>query len=474
MEIKTLEHRIDIYGTEVFNYNMNPGYLTFNTNEFVIPELAFSGLEIIDVGKNTYGNPIDGRIQKGEQVFLKIYIQNIAQNIAPNVKFEIKSADPNLMLKDTNGQVCNVFSGELGNMDRGDVASFKVAVSPNQLVKEDGNLPLFLTVTNDYHRGNLVEFPVPLALDQKPAEIVKVDVEANYEKLAKPFARFELPPENFTGRDPALIDIGVVPGSMTTHPDAIGIVIGVEHYDNFAPAPYAVNDANIMEKYLKNVLGLGFVRKYTDKEVTGNFFDNQFNPYYGKIKNLIVRNKTDVFVFYSGHGLPSKDGKKSYLIPSDCNKLAFEKQGYELGKLYDNLDSLGARSVTIFLDACFSGDSRITESLQAVNLASTKGVYVRPPESQPWLTNPNFTVFSSSTFDQTSIGFDEMGYGLFTYYLCAGIQGNADENADGKISMNELTAYVINNVSEKSRRTLGLQTPVFHGTSNMLLVEFDK
>ncbi|MBK9357481.1 MAG: hypothetical protein IPN08_08870, partial [Bacteroidales bacterium] len=91
-----------------------------------------------------------------------------------------------------------------------------------------------------------------------------------------------------------------------------------------------------------------------------------------------------------------------YLLPSDGRLEAIERQGYDLNTLYNNLEALQAKSVTVFLDACFSGVSRSTETSESRNLIAAKGALVRPVVAQPWLNDPGFTVFSSSDFDQTS------------------------------------------------------------------------
>jgi uncharacterized caspase-like protein len=128
--------------------------------------------------------------------------------------------------------------------------------------------------------------------------------------------------------------------------------------------------------------------------------------------------------------------------------------------------------VTVFMDACFSGASRTTDTYEVQNLVAMKGALIAPQVSQPWLDNPKFTVFTSSDYNETSLGFDDAGHGLFTYFLCAGLQGKADQNADKKITMNELKDYVIYNVTENSRNSFGIQTPQFHGDGEMVLTEF--
>lgn len=131
---------------------------------------------------------------------------------------------------------------------------------------------------------------------------------------------------------------------------------------------------------------------------------------------------------------------------------------------------MGAKHVTIILDACFSGASRSSVKVATENLVGQKGVRVRPRNS--WLTDPNFTVISSSTGEETSLGFDDTETGLFTYFLAAGLQGAADANGNKVITLGELGEYVVNNVKETSGKILGTQTPMFNGDDNRVMATY--
>ena len=65
---------------------------------------------------------------------------------------------------------------------------------------------------------------------------------------------------------------------------------------------------------------------------------------------------SDVVVFYSGHGVPGSGGR-GYLLPVDANPDTAKLNGYPIDLLYENLGVLRTRTTTVFLDACFSGES---------------------------------------------------------------------------------------------------------------------
>ena len=57
----------------------------------------------------------------------------------------------------------------------------------------------------------------------------------------------------------------------------------------------------------------------------------------------------------------------------------------------------------------------------------------------------------------------ELGHGVFTYYLLQGLQGAADLNRDGIVTIQELYEYVEQQVTQKSRSVGGNQHPVMKG-----------
>jgi len=463
--IKTAEHKLEINVTEHFGYDMDDAYLMFNTLEYQKPELVFSGLEIIDYGEGTAAITKDGQLQPGELVKVKIVVQNIGQNIALNTKYKIVCNNKDIYIENSEGS--------LGNIGIGEVKEFFIDLSPNKRVIEQEKLPIFLSLKEDIGMGNLNNFQLPIFLNKRPPDPIIKDVKPNIEMMEKQIARFEYKSNKFTANINNVIDIWDVPISKTKRPNSVAVVFGIENYENLAPAPYAKNDAKIIKEYFEKRLGIEQVVIYTNEEVRGFIFDNVFDPYIGELKKAVIDSVSDVFVFYSGHGIPNKDGDRIYLFPYDGKIEKLETQGYDMNKFYNNLEKLNAHSITVFIDACFSGFSRKSEKINDQNLIVMKGgAKFAPKIYEPWQKNNNFSVFTSSGINETSLGFDPSETGLFTYYLCAGLQGKADANHDNKITFNELKDYVIDNVKTVSLKISGLQTPEFHGNNEMILVEY--
>ncbi len=462
-DIKTAEHKLKIDVKEHFGYDMDPAFLVLNTLEHQKSKIVFSGLEIVDYGEGTGAIVEDGQLQAGEMVRVKLVVQNVGQNVAKNAKFFLKTLDENIFIQH--------IEGDLGDIAVGEVKEFWVTVSPNKRITTKEELPIYVSLKEELGYGDLEDFQLPIVLNQKPPVTHTLNVQADLDKFKQQVARFEYTSNKFTTNLGNLKNIADVLPSKTSRLNSVAVVLGIENYKDLPPAPYADNDATIIEKYFKNRLGVDQVVVFKNEEISGLKFDDIFNPDYGQLQKSILKGETELFVFYSGHGVPSKNGDNIYLFPSDGKVERIEIQGYDLNKFYQHLEGLGAKSVTVFIDACFSGASRTTEKIATENLVATKGLRIEPRLVGPWLKNPNFTVFNSSGAQETSLGFDLSKTGLFTYFLCVGMQGDADLNDDRKITNGELFDFVCSKVKETSKKIFGIQTPQFRGNREAILIE---
>lgn len=265
-----------------------------------------------------------------------------------------------------------------------------------------------------------------------------------------------------------LADLDSLSAQIAVRPYSVAVVIGVEQYDFMPEAPYAARDAELVARYFKALLGVDRVIVHKNDQVSGFFFENLFNAEEGELSRIIEKGKTDLFVFYSGHGVPAADGKEMFMLPADCKMRLIEKQGYSLNALFEQLDKLPTKSTTVFIDACFSGLGKFSQTGTPLNLMQTKGVKVKPLLHQPWLLNPNFRVFTSSSTHQAALVLDEVRSGLFTYFLALGLRGDADLNKDSHITAGELDRYIRLHVTETSKKIYQEQTPCFYGDDSFV------
>lgn len=261
------------------------------------------------------------------------------------------------------------------------------------------------------------------------------------------------------------IDVDEVPQlAKKENKEAIAIIIGIEDYKYAPPATFANSDATIFYKYARNVLGIPERNIYIriNEDATKGEFDKIFGEN-GWIQKRIVKDKSDIIIYFSGHGAPSIKTGKPYIVPYDGDPNYAELTAYPLSTFYRNLNKLGAKSVTVFLDACFSGVSRDGAMLLADARPFSIVKIPRPVEG--------ITVFTSASGTQISSGYKEKRHGLFTYYLLKGLQGNADLNGDKKIMTKELAKYINENVEEQARYLDREQTPTVINPGEKILIK---
>ena len=237
------------------------------------------------------------------------------------------------------------------------------------------------------------------------------------------------------------VDVNI-PETAMSKPDGIAVVIGNRRYQGDTPdVDYAVNDAKVMRKYLIKTLGFKpgniLYEENASKSQIEVLLGDDKNQ--GKLANYLKPGRSDVFVFYSGHGAPDPNTETGYLIPVDGDASALNITGYPLEVLYDNLGQLDAKSVSVVIDACFSGASGGGEML--VDKASPIGIEIQNPAAQL----DNGFVVTASSGSQVSSWYPEKGHGLLTYFWLKALQGEADQNGDKAITASEIRAYLNDN-----------------------------
>ena len=174
---------------------------------------------------------------------------------------------------------------------------------------------------------------------------------------------------------------------------------------------------------------------------------------------------SDVYIFYSGHGVP--EDNEAYFAPYDLDPNDIKTTGYAIKELYKQLKDIKAKSITVVIDACFSGKSEGDVPI----IKSASPVYFEI--LNPLLETKNGVVFTSSTGKQISSWYHKKQHGLFTYYFMFGLKGKADMNNDGQITADEMERYLSENVSKQAMSLYNrVQTPEVVGDKDKVMVRF--
>ncbi len=243
-----------------------------------------------------------------------------------------------------------------------------------------------------------------------------------------------------------------------SQPDDIAVIIGNANYGKLGKdvpdVKPAYADAASFKSYAIRTLGIREGNIIDMRDATGaqinRVFGSRDRPD-GQLSDWIRKGRSNVYVYYAGHGAPGGSDGNAYLIPSDADSTRIEINGYQLNTLYRNLGSLPAKSITVILEACFSGAS---QSGAVISNASPVYLKAKTPDIPK-----NITVISAGASDQMASWEEDGSNGLFTKYYLKGMSGEADEkpigNGDGKVTDHEISEYLKETLSYYARRYYG-------------------
>ena len=253
----------------------------------------------------------------------------------------------------------------------------------------------------------------------------------------------------------------------TSNDSGVAVIIGNKAYqDQDVPAvDYAHNDADAFREFVVGSRGFSPDNVVDLRDATKVQMEGAFGTKGNERGHLYRRAKKDgsshIVVFYSGHGVPGISDGRGYLLPVDANLDMAEINGYPIDVLYENLGKVPAKSVTVFLDACFSGGSGGGQLIRGYS-----PVYVDADVSGV----AGLTVLTAASSKQVAIWDDEARHGLFTEHLLDALYGAADYDDDSGVSAAEAKRYLDEHMTPAARRIRGREQDAgLHGDENAVL-----
>ena len=244
--------------------------------------------------------------------------------------------------------------------------------------------------------------------------------------------------------------------------DAVAIIIGIENYRRVPKADFANADAKDFYTYASRALGIKpeNIKLLVDD---GADLSEMLDAFQNWLPLKVNKGKTDVYVFYSGHGYPSQDGKGLYFLPFNVDSKILDRTSVKQIEVVAALQKAQAKSVTMFIDACYSGQTRSGEVLVA-------GLKPIVPKTDEKAYPADFTVITASAADQFSSASQDLKHGIFSFYLMKGMEGDADLNKDGRITSGELQQYLSEMVGRQAMGLNRTQNTQLFGDANKVLV----
>jgi hypothetical protein len=239
------------------------------------------------------------------------------------------------------------------------------------------------------------------------------------------------------------------------------VVVGIDSYPNIRPLKYAVADARAFYDLLVagNQVPAENVFLLLNDQATLQELRSALGT---KLKNKAGADDM-VIIYFAGHGAterdmmsPDGDGLEKYLLPYGADPNDLYASALPMREVAHIFHRIRSERLVFVADACYSGASGgRTVSITGVRANLSDRFLERLAGGK------GKVIITASSANEVSVEKDELGHGVFTYYLLQGLRGPADTDADGLITIDEAYRYV----SEKVPAATGQeQHPVKKGS----------
>ena len=238
------------------------------------------------------------------------------------------------------------------------------------------------------------------------------------------------------------------------------VVIGVNSYPHVRQLKYAVNDAVAFSNHLVEY-------NQVPKENVVLLLDEEANL--TRLRSALgihMKNKASkedmVIIYFAGHGAterdstsPDGDGLEKYLLPYDVDPKELYATAMPMEEISRLFSRIRSDRLVFIVDTCYSGASGgRTVSVADIRAGISDGFLDRVTGGKGKI------ILTASAANEVSAESDEMQHGIFTHFLIKGLQGEADSDGDGLITVDEVYTYVSKQVPQATNQE---QHPVKKG-----------
>jgi hypothetical protein len=239
------------------------------------------------------------------------------------------------------------------------------------------------------------------------------------------------------------------------------VVIGIDTYRLTRGLKYAVEDARLFYEYLvkSNHIPPKNVTLLSNQEATLTQIRSTLGT---QLKNIAGRDDM-VIIYFAGHGAtekdvmsPDGDGLEKYLLPYDADPQDLYATALPMREISHIFNRIQAERLVFIADSCYSGASGgRTIDITGIR-ASISDIFL-----DRIAAGKGRVIMTASGANEVSAENDQLGHGVFTYYLIEGLRGKADADKDGCITLDEVYQYVSDKVPQATGQE---QHPVKKGT----------
>lgn len=244
------------------------------------------------------------------------------------------------------------------------------------------------------------------------------------------------------------------------HGNIWAVVIGISQYKGVQPLRYADKDALAFYEYLTQHIGV------PKDQITLLLNDQATLMTLKRTLGTELKRKAGVkdtvIVYYAGHGAPEADasagdddGLEKYIVPYDADPRDLYSTGLPMREVETIFQRLTPERIIFISDSCYSGATAGRTFATASRRAIVSETFLSRLSK-----GKGRVVLTASKASEISEEREDLGHGVFTYYLLEGLKGNADADKDGIVTVDEAYSYVSKKVPEATGQN---QHPVKKG-----------
>ncbi len=251
------------------------------------------------------------------------------------------------------------------------------------------------------------------------------------------------------------VKVGATKEDLTAKRDVNlwAVVIGVSRYkmgdqnvdgNQISNLKNAAEDATEIYKFLRSPEGGSFpesnISLLVDEQATKANIE-------AALEKLKQSKPDDYFVvFIAAHGVIWQERGASgrteeypYFVVYDSDPRAIARTSIRMESFKRAVNSVPAKKGLVISDTCHSAGVMLD--------SGSRGLAVTQRAQNQWLDSlkeipRGVGYLSAADQNESSLEKDELGHGVFTYCLLEAVRGNADFDADGKVTFEELRTYV--------------------------------
>jgi WD40 repeat protein len=288
------------------------------------------------IGGEEFSSP-SGKAEIGVPISLKLNLKNTTSAVASNLKLTYQLPEGVLAVNKLSELIPKIEPGESKQVSVEFYADKNYSSSELKI-----GLTLDGEVSSNAESLNLMlkmnePLPVPVA-DTKQPVAVNTTTTGNDQNL-------------YRGSGDPLKGLNVSKAKEMVIGDYYALIIGVDKYKGaWASLQNAVNDAKAVENLLKTKYKFDHFRTLYNEQATRESIIKELEWLVANVKE-----KDNVFIYYSGHGEYKQELNKGFWVPVDAETASTSKY-ISNSDIQTYLGGIKSKHTLLVSDACFSGD----------------------------------------------------------------------------------------------------------------------